>query len=53
MFLFLYDFYHLGLTFLIPTAALIYLISLVILGCITQEEIMFIKNLFPRKIYSE
>jgi O-antigen/teichoic acid export membrane protein len=46
---FIHYFYHLNLIYLIPSAAVIYMIASVFLGVLTAEEVRFVKTLLPKR----
>ena len=51
MVIFVYCFSNWGLVYLIPVSAFLYLGSLLLLGTFTAQEIGFIKDLVPKRIY--
>ena len=49
---FIHNYYHLNLLYLIPLSAIIYLISLLIMGVFTNEEMKVVKNMLPKRLYN-
>ena len=48
---FIHYFYHLNLIYLIPSSAGVYMMSLLVLGVFTADEIRLVKKVLPKRLY--